>query len=489
MKKPDILVSFGGATEQFDRAVKKVKGTTAGLVSSFKKIGSQIAGSLGVGAGLAGAGTLAYVKNMANELDNLAKTSRSLGVTVESLKALEFAVGQTSQLDLGGLTLQLQKITKNIGAAASGSEPMIETFRQLGLEISNLEQMAPDEAYLTVIDALSKMTNEYERAKIAQRLFEDSWRQSILLAKAGRGALEDLAAQQRGMGGATTESAEAAEKFNDSLDVMDKHMDALAMTYGPPVIKFFNELAAVAGVGRNNFQEMNAEMVVLQDRMQALTKPTLTQWLVQLINGGLTPKERADRIKEIQNQIDGLMGTYADARKQQDVIDGAGKDSSKPVVNSEKKKTAAIKKTSRARSDSADSMETSRDRMREAVRAEGSYWQAEHDLISALQDKNAKAVEDARSRMKQAIDDMSGAGASDYRVRYYEERAGVSDADAVPSVTFKPIVDPQGLKEMPELIQKSLDGANFTITVKPILDSGEVGVLQETSDQSGHDES
>ena len=488
MKKPDILVSFGAATEQFDRAVKGIRGKVSGLVSSFRGLSSQIGAAFGIGAGIAGVGSISFIKNLANDLDNLAKTSRSLGVTVERMKELEFAVGQTSQLDLSGLTLQLQKITKNIGDAAAGSQPMIDTFQRLGLEIEQLQQMTPDEAYLTVIEALGKMTDEYERAKIAQRLFEDSWRQTILLAKAGRGTLEDLAEQQRAMGGPTTEAAEAAEKFNDSLDVLNKNMDALAYTYGPPVIEFFNNLYRMAGKGRTPFEEMNAEMVVLQDKMRAMTDPSLTQWLVQLLNGGLTPEERAARIKGLQEQIDDLMATYAAARKKQDEADKKTAALAPPIVKAEKEKQDAIKKTTAARAKSDLSQEESLDRTRETVKAEGAYWQAEHDLISALQDDNAEAVEDARNRMKLAIQDMTAAGGSDFRVRYYEDLEKVSDADIVPKLKFTPTIDQEGLEQMNEQIRESLRGQNFRINIQPIMAAGTTNALQWDADQSGHDE-
>ena len=487
MKKPDILVSFGAATEQFDRAVKGIKGKVSGLVSSFRGLSSQIGAAFGIGAGVAGVGSISFIKNLANDLDNLAKTSRSLNLTVERMSELEFAVGQTSQLDLRGLTLQLQKMTKGIGGAASGSTALLAAFKDLGLEVDALQEMAPDEAYLTIVEALGKVENEFKRAEIAKRIFDDSWRQTLLLAKAGRDTLEDLAAQQRAMGGPTTEAAEAAEKFNDSLDVLNRNMDSLAYTYGPPVITFFNKLSVMAGFGRDQFQEMNAEMVVLQDKMKEMADPSLIQWMVQLFSG-FSAEDRASRIKGIQSQIDDLMTTYADARKKQDEADKKRADLAPPVVKAEKEKQDAIKKTTAARAKSDLSQEESLDRTRETVKAEGAYWQAEHDLISALQDDNAKAVEDARDRMKLALLDMTAAGASDYRVRYYEERAGVSDSDAVPNIKFNPVIDQEGLEQMNEQIRESLRGENFRVTIQPIMAAGTTNALQWDADQSGHDE-
>ena len=297
-KRDDVVIRFGGNDSAFQKTVRRVKDTAGGLTKTFSRVGNSIASAFGIGAGIAAGGIAAGIARMTKDLDELGKAAQGLNTTVEELSALQYAITQTSIITENQFNTVLQKMVKHIGKANTGAKESQKIFESLGLSWEYLASLDSDKAFLEIVDAISKIPNAYERASVAQKLFEDRWRDLLPVLESGREKITALMDEQRAMGGPTTEAAEAAADLNDAIGRLNAQMGALANEYGPPVIEFLNYLADRAGLGattgigkmRESLRGIDEEIEKIQ---RQLTKEGRTRKGIMAVNA-----ERAEILRK-----------------------------------------------------------------------------------------------------------------------------------------------------------------------------------------------
>lgn len=112
-------------------------------------IGGQLAGALSFGAIAAG------LKNAIDKGDQLQDLANRFGVAAESLQR----VGNAASLSGGSIEEvagAMNKLARNAGEAISGNKTMEEAFTRIGLSVSDLKSMTPDQIFL----ALSKSVQQ-----------------------------------------------------------------------------------------------------------------------------------------------------------------------------------------------------------------------------------------------------------------------------------------------------------------------------------------
>ena len=362
---------------------------------------------------------------------------------------------------------------------------MRDAFELLGISVSDLAKMDRETQFKTIIDGLGNVTDKTVQASIAAEIAEDKWRDMVLIANAGSGEFNRLALEARAMGTATDESAAAAAELDSELTKLSTQISSLTNVYGPPLISFLSDSLSlfdrmkesVSGGMTESLEELQERLAILNGEDQSLWAKYLRYWLSE---------------EELAKEISGVKDQIIELTEARDKLNRKPAASNPDIpankldgTQDEKKKQDAAKKTTKTKRKESEKQISD---TRATARAEGAYWQAEHDLISSLQDDNATAVENARARMRQAIADMEAASASDFRVKYYEEREQVSDLDVVPKVTFSPVVDPNGLADMGLKIQEALDHETFSVVVQPILSDSGAATIDRTATQEGHDE-
>lgn len=154
----------------------KIQGMAAGL-------GRQLAGVLGVGAGLGG--IVALGKNLIDLGDTLSDVADQTGNTIEVLGGIKPIADQNNS-SIDAFAKGMLKAQRTIG---EGGEDIAKTFRLIGLDIKDLKQVSPDEFLEKVANALRGVADRNDRAAIATRLFGKAGAELIptLLAIADKG--------------------------------------------------------------------------------------------------------------------------------------------------------------------------------------------------------------------------------------------------------------------------------------------------------------
>lgn len=188
----------------------------------------SIIGLAGVATGLvaATAGMFAWAGAVLDTLDPLAQVNKETGVSVEMLQTLGYAasVSASSQEALIG---SLREMSKRMGEfAQTGGGPAAETVKALGLSFKDAagNMKTADVVMLDISKKMEGMSNA-EKMNVLDKMGID---QSMLqLLSAGSDGMQTMMDKALALGVITTEQAEAAADYNDSLTTLQYGMKAI----------------------------------------------------------------------------------------------------------------------------------------------------------------------------------------------------------------------------------------------------------------------
>jgi len=168
---------------------------------------------------LAGAGIgVKIAKDFLQAGDELDKFNRRTGISVEQIQRLKFAA-QQSGTSIETIEKAFLRSTRVIGDAQSGLKEAEDTLVALGLSVEDLANTHPDELFYTFADALVAIESPLQKAQLAQELFGRSGAQLLPLLEDGAEGVRLLTDEAERNGNImSTEAAQAAAKFNDTLN-------------------------------------------------------------------------------------------------------------------------------------------------------------------------------------------------------------------------------------------------------------------------------
>ena len=200
----ELFVKQGAFTKGLADAGAKLRAFGNGL----KTIGT---GMLGVGAAITApfVAALHHFESTGSALNDMAART---GASVEALAQLGYAADQTGA-SIEDVEKSIVKMQKSIMSARDGSKEMQQTFTDLGLSLSALAALPPDEQFKTVAAAIADIEDPTVRAAMAMQVFGKS-ATSLLPMIANLAALTKEAEE---LGAMTTEEAAAADELGDAL--------------------------------------------------------------------------------------------------------------------------------------------------------------------------------------------------------------------------------------------------------------------------------
>ena len=173
-----------------------------------------------------GALTAAVAKSTA-EIDKLAKTAQTIGITTEALASLRHAANLTG-VDTTTLDNSLRKMTIRISEAASGSGEAVKVLNELGLSAAQLKGMAPEKQFAEIASKIGEVRNHSDKVRIATKLFEEEGAKLVNTLNLGKRGLAETAREAEKLGLAI--SAEDAAKVEHLADAWDRFKKATGAT-------------------------------------------------------------------------------------------------------------------------------------------------------------------------------------------------------------------------------------------------------------------
>jgi hypothetical protein len=163
-----------------------------------------------------------YVSEIRQSADATAKLAARLGMSVESLQALQLAAQMSG---VGELTPVLQKMSITLGQAASGAKPAMEALQGIGLSIDDLAGMTPDEQFKAISAAIMAIPDPAARAAAAVKLFGE---QGVALLPLMSQNLDEVQARMERLGIVlSADQTEAIESMNDALLMVQATLEGI----------------------------------------------------------------------------------------------------------------------------------------------------------------------------------------------------------------------------------------------------------------------
>ncbi len=220
-------------------AVDKTRQAFASVRGGLGRIGKSI---VSVKGALIGLGATVALKQFATQIDNLAKASSRLGLTVNQIQTLQFAASQTGasaeELEKG-----LTRFSRSISEASTGLGVGVKAFEALGLSVTNADgSLKPTNELLNeVSDRLSAIKDPADKVRIAFDLFGRSGVNLVNTLQAGSSELNKLRDEFNAVTlQLTSEDAKAVEEANDLFDKLGRTF----VSFGQKITSFILPILA-----------------------------------------------------------------------------------------------------------------------------------------------------------------------------------------------------------------------------------------------------
>jgi len=224
------LTIGGNATDKLARFGLAVNGVKAGLgiMAGVMKVASRA--------------TIGLVDDVTTLGDNVAKTSKQIGVSAKSLQRMTFAADR-SGASFRGLRKGLQNIQKNlrdaeIAAGKGKGTGFTAALAEIGLRFQDLQDLSPEKQLGLLGDALNDVADKGRRMAISQKLLgERSGPNLAALLAEGTSGIKALGDEAERLGLVMGDKAlKASEAFQDRMTDMRAVLKGLKTTIGVALI-------------------------------------------------------------------------------------------------------------------------------------------------------------------------------------------------------------------------------------------------------------
>lgn len=187
-----------------------------GLFDGFADIKAGL-DVLVAGVKVAGQAIASFTTEFVAAGDEIAKNAKNIGISAEALQELDFAAKRS-----GASAKEVQVAIQRMGlglndATTKGTGPFAEALEQLGIGVEQLQGLSPDETFIELSDAISRVKDPMDRAALAQKAFGRGGRTLLPLINEGREGIEALTGRARELGLAySNDAAKATEDFADA---------------------------------------------------------------------------------------------------------------------------------------------------------------------------------------------------------------------------------------------------------------------------------
>lgn len=221
---------LGDEVEETGKQSDEAGGRFEKFGSVLKSVGKALAVTMAaIGTAAVAAGKKLY--DMANDVaatgDNIDKMSQRLGLSREAYQEWDYVLSQ-SGVDINSVQTGMKTLTNTIDDAKNGTDKAIEKFTRLGITQEDLANKSREDIFAMTIAGLQKMTDDTEKAALANDMFGRSGQEMIPLLNASAESTEELLQKSRDLGMVMSDEAvTAAVNYTDSMDTLKRTFSAV----------------------------------------------------------------------------------------------------------------------------------------------------------------------------------------------------------------------------------------------------------------------
>lgn len=220
----NVLFDIAAKTAKFEEGMRRVEQRLDKTSAFVKKIGAASV------AGFSVVGVANYIKGVVDAADAMSTLAQRAQIGVEAFSELAHAADM-ADVPIESLSTSIKIMQKQISEAAAGTKGSLQAFQELGVSLADIRKLAPDKQFEAIAEAISKVTDPADRARIAMDLFGKAGSDLLPLLQSGAAGIQRFRAEARGLGVTLTEDvAESIGKVDDSLKRLNRSFAGLSRT-------------------------------------------------------------------------------------------------------------------------------------------------------------------------------------------------------------------------------------------------------------------
>jgi phage-related minor tail protein len=221
-----VLIDNKEAIETLKKTDKQGKDTKLSL-DKIADAGAKITGAVAAGTGAVLGGITALANGTAETADKWDKLSLRTGIAVEELQRWGYAAGQ-SGADITVLETGMKKLSDTMVDAQNGGAAAQSAYEKLGISMSDLATMSPEETFNEVMYALANMEDGALKNSIGNDLLGKSYTELKPLIQSGADGMTDLKNRADELGIVMSEDAVSnGVVFGDTLADVKGSLDGV----------------------------------------------------------------------------------------------------------------------------------------------------------------------------------------------------------------------------------------------------------------------
>jgi hypothetical protein len=238
----DVSVSIGVS------GVDVVKSGFQEVGKAGEALGSVFTGMVGSLAALAAGyvsvqGVIEIFKGGLDFAKEFSELSERTGVAAEKLVVLQraFENNGVAAEDLGTL---INKLQKNLEAANDPMSKQAEKIRELGLSVSGLLMLSPDEQFAAIAQAIGKINDPAQKTAIAMELLGKSGGKTLALMNNYSAEMDVASKQTATLQEILNRSSGAFDNVGDNFTVLGKKLREFGVGLLDPIVESLGVLTA-----------------------------------------------------------------------------------------------------------------------------------------------------------------------------------------------------------------------------------------------------
>ena len=317
-----LAVQLTARTAPFSASMKSAAGPVRAFSGVVGAASARLAGFFGaLAAGVTVGAGIRFVKNQAEMLDKLGKTSDQLGINATKLRAYEIGARKAG-VEGNALTSGLTKFSQALSRAAEGEKTYQDIFKRLNLDPKVLLNSGVDTALKTTADALAGIANQTDKLSTSTELFGRTAGRSFLSfledGGAGLDAMEDDA-RRLGVAFDRVDIAEveaANDAFEDIKIAMENVGAIVAIKVAPIITDLSTRFAEAVAQGTKFGDKVTGALrwvakgvALVMDGWKVfniavkLSQATLLAWIDLALKGFNLVIRGANAISEQMNKV------------------------------------------------------------------------------------------------------------------------------------------------------------------------------------------
>lgn len=251
-----------------DSKLRRGLQTAQKRVSGFAKSVNGVSKRFMAGGAAIASPLILAASRFASFGDTVDKMAARTGASTEFLSEIGFAAEQ-SGASLQEVEVAFKTMQRTTHNAARGLSTATDAFASLGLSVSQLNGLSPEQQFELIADRIAQIDDPGRKAATAMEIFGRAGQKLVPLLNSGSEGMAALRTEARQLGlSMNADQATAAAKLTDAINRLKRSFGAVVITIGSTVAPMLESVA-------NRFAVLAAKIPTLIQKNQAIFQQAL----------------------------------------------------------------------------------------------------------------------------------------------------------------------------------------------------------------------